>query len=141
MIKRLLVAVDDSPGALAAARCGIELAQVLGAALCAVMVVADGHVRSSLRDTDTETGREPAANAVLFHVSNLAQRAGVPVEVLQLEGAVATRVLEQARAWPADVVVLGRSRETGIGHPFIGSQARIVLEFAEAPVLVVPPSR
>jgi nucleotide-binding universal stress UspA family protein len=63
------------------------------------------------------------------------------VEIFQVEGTVATRVLEQARAWPADVVVLGRSREAGIGHPFIGSQARIVLELADVPVLVIPPPR
>jgi nucleotide-binding universal stress UspA family protein len=48
-------------------------------------------------------------------------------------------VLAQAREWRADLVVLGRSREAGVGDPFIGGQTRLVLEFTDIPVLVVPP--
>ncbi|HET8683969.1 MAG TPA: universal stress protein, partial [Micromonosporaceae bacterium] len=68
----------------------------------------------------------------------LADRAGVPVETVQVDGEPAARVLAQARAWRADLVVLGRSDRPGVGEPYVGGHTRHVLEFAEQPVLVVP---
>jgi nucleotide-binding universal stress UspA family protein len=62
----------------------------------------------------------------------------VPVTTVQEEGDVAPRILDQARDWPADVVVLGRTTRRGAGDPFIGIEAQRILEFCDRPVLVVP---
>jgi nucleotide-binding universal stress UspA family protein len=140
MIKRVLVAVDDSPGGLAAARYGIDLAHDLAATIRVLTVLGDGELRIALRDDQgLESRRRTEADALLRHVSEMARRLGVPAEMVKIPGTVAACVLEQAREWPADLVVLGRSRGTGVGGPFIGSQARLVLEFADVPVLVIPP--
>jgi nucleotide-binding universal stress UspA family protein len=141
MIKRVLVAVDDSPGGLAALRFAVQLAGELGATLRAVTVVGDGQVRAALDhgDMQLDVRREAAADAVLRHAAELARAYEVPVEMSKTQGTAADCVLEQAHDWPADLVVLGRSREAGVGHPFIGGQTRLVLEFTDVPVLVVPP--
>lgn len=154
-ISRVMVAVDDSPAALAAARLAVALAQGWGGCLRAVAVVADHAITEQLRaelagrsgpaQLDRAGGlagrRTAAANAVLRHVAGLAERSGVPVETVQVEGDVAAELLEQARTWPADLIVLGRSDLPGAGQPYVGRHTRHVLEFAEQPVLVVPAGR
>jgi nucleotide-binding universal stress UspA family protein len=141
MIRRVLVAVDDSAGGLAALRIGVELARELGATLRAVTVVGGGQLQAGpdRDDTQLDTRRQAAADAVLRHAAEVARASGVPAEMSKAQGTVADHVLAEARAWPADLVVLGRSREAGVGGPFIGGQTRLVLEFADVPVLVVPP--
>ena len=48
-------------------------------------------------------------------------------------------VLEEARRWHADLVVVGKSARSASGDPYVGAVTRHVLEFCEQPVLVVPP--
>jgi nucleotide-binding universal stress UspA family protein len=144
MIGRVLLAVDDSPAALAAIRAAVELCAATGARLRALTVIGDHHVTEPLgRGADAATvsvrqGR--AAQAVLRHVERLCGRAGVAVETAALEGEAAPRVLDEARRWAADLIVLGRVGHGGPGQPYVGGQTRHVLEFADVPVLVVPPS-
>jgi nucleotide-binding universal stress UspA family protein len=146
MITRILLAVDDSPGALAAARTAVELAAPLGARIRAVHVLRD-HVLSDALEAatghpDLEERRDVAASSVLDHVALLARQAGVDVEQDQLEGEPASCILAQARAWPADLIVIGKSdQERRAGEPYVGSETANVLEFAEQPVLVVAPPR
>ena len=137
MIRRILLAVDDSPGSLDAARLGIEIAHALGGTVRAVTVVADDLATERLgRAMDSRRVR--AAETVLGYVATLAGRAALPAETVQLVGEPAPQILDQARGWPADVIVIGRSRQPGTGQPYVGSQTREVLEFADVPVLVVP---
>jgi nucleotide-binding universal stress UspA family protein len=143
MITRILLAVDDSPGALAAARVAVDLAARLGGRLRVVNVVRDGHLAEILAAAAGSPGlrerRGDAAAAVLDHVGELARRAGVPVETCQLEGSPARRILGEAQAWAADLTVIARSQQhRRTGDPYVGSETAHVLEFAEQPVLVVP---
>jgi nucleotide-binding universal stress UspA family protein len=142
MIERVLLAVDDSPAALAAARLAIDLAKGWTATLRVVTVVADHEVAERLHSGATnrvDQRRMATASTVLHYVATLADRVGMPVETTQLDGEPAPAILEQARVWSADLIVIGRSGSAGAGQPFVGSQTRHVLEFADAPVLVVPP--
>jgi nucleotide-binding universal stress UspA family protein len=136
MISRILLAVDDSPGSLQAARLGIEMAHALGAAVRAVTVVADG--ATGQLGGAMGTRRVHAAVTVLGFVATLAGRSELSAETVQLGGEPAAQIIDQARAWPADVIVIGRSRQPGTGQQYVGSQTREVLEFADVPVLVVP---
>lgn len=123
MMNRILVAVDDSPPALAAARLAIELARVWSAELDIVAVAEEG--------TDSE--------ALLRHVGVEADAAGVVVTETQAHGRHAFEaILATAREGNADLIVMGRSDERGPGRPYVGSQTEHVLEFTEIPVLVVP---
>lgn len=121
-MQRILVAVDDSAAGLAATRVAVGLAAQLGASLRLVHVVADS----------------PPAAALFRHLEALARAAGVEAEHVELYGDPAHLILEQARTWPAELIVIGRGLERVVGGPYVGREARMVLEFADQPVLVVP---
>jgi len=145
VISRILIAVDDSPAALTAARTGIDLARTTRAEVRAVHVLTDHQLTDLLRDSaprgergGVATRRGAGGDSLLRHVEHLAQRAGLAIEVSLDEGEPAQVILAQARAWQADLIVLGRSHRTGPGEPYIGHETQHVLEFASQPVLVVP---
>ena len=146
---RILVAINDSPAGLAAARAAIWLATESRATVLAVHVLADetardGHSPPGGRDGPRAGGpvdsdiRQREAAAVLGFVTGLAQQAGVPMETRMLPGGPGRVILEQAARWGADVIMLGRSGVRHVGQPFVGSQVLHVLEFADVPVVVVP---
>jgi nucleotide-binding universal stress UspA family protein len=139
---RILLAVTDSPAGLAAARAAIHFAKQSGGQVRAVHVLderaAPGPRRGSAPGTEVDPHRGGDSASVLGYVTGLGQRAGVPVEALALHGQPARAILDQASAWQADVIVLGRSGVRHVGQPFVGSQVLHVLEFAEVPVVVVP---
>lgn len=143
MIERILLAVDDSPDAWAAARLGTELAAGLGAELRVMHVVADHQLDALLQSGATELDlaarRDSSAASVLARVSDLARARGVSVSARLGQGAVAPAVLDEARDWPADLVIVGRSFRSVSGEPYVGPQTRQILELASLPVLVVPP--
>jgi nucleotide-binding universal stress UspA family protein len=138
MISNIVVAVDDSPGGMAAAGLAVELAAATKATLHAIAVVRDGVV-AELLSTSRPGLRPASADAVLRHVTELARRASVPVEASQADGEVAPVVLARATSSEASLVVMGRTREPHEGQAVVGSQTSLVLEFATVPVVVVPP--
>lgn len=139
---RILVAVDDSPAGLAAAQVAVDLAAPTGATVRFVHVIGDGELVRALQtlghDGALATARSAAADSLLRHVAGVAERAGVPAETSSLSGEPAALLLGAAQHWDADLVVMGRSDVRGPGRPYVGSVTREVLEFSEAPVLVVP---
>jgi len=142
MIERILLAVDDSPDAFAAARVAIELATGLGARLRAVHVRPDHALDRELEGATSRSAvavrRERAAAAILARITALARTVGLTIETDLLAGDIAPAILDTARTWSADLVVVGKSRRAATGEPYVGSQTRSVLEFGDQPVLVVP---
>ncbi|MEU8233245.1 universal stress protein [Actinoplanes sp. NPDC048967] len=126
MIARILLAADDSPAAFAAARVCVELAGCCGAS---VRTVVARHAAAGAGET---------TDPVLRHVRRLAAEAAVPCEGVVVTGPVASSILEQAEAYDADLIAIGRSDSTGTGRPYVGHHTRHVLEFADRPVMVVP---
>lgn len=123
MMKRILVAVDDSSPAMAAARLAVDLAHEMGAALHVVTVGASGQDGA----------------AALRHVAGMAAAAGVVSESTTTDGGHAFEViLDEAQRWGADLIVMGRSDKRRRGLPYVGSQTEHLLEFTPIPVLVVP---
>ncbi len=123
MIERILVAVDDSAPALAAAVFAADLAHTLSAELNFVTVV--------------EPDRDP--DVILQHVAAIARRADVEATLTAVGGPHPFEVvLGAALDWGADVVVMGRSDKRPTGRPYVGSQTEHVLEFTDVPVIVVP---
>lgn len=146
MIDRVLVAVDDSPAGLAAARTAMNLAHACEADVRAVTVLLDGLLESVLsglggraESVDAVRARRGGGQtALLRHVVDLGRAVGIVPETVALAGDPSTRILDQARQYRPDVIVIGRSDRREPGQPYIGSEVRQVLEFAEVPVLVVP---
>ena len=123
MMDRLLVAVDDSAPALAAAAFAIDLARARPAQL---NVVSVGEV-----DRD--------ADGILRHVASMAERAGCAATTTRVDGdRPFEALLRCATDWSADVIIMGRSDLRRPGQPYVGSQTEHLLEFTELPVVVVP---
>lgn len=68
------------------------------------------------------------------------EQADVPVDAV-LRDSVAARVCDQVidevKAWPADLVVLGTHGRRGIGRMLLGSDAEHIVRLAPVPVLLV----
>jgi len=62
---------------------------------------------------------------------------GVPVEVVARQGDPATTIVEEARDWQADLIVVGSHGRTGIQRLLLGSVAQAVVSRASCSVEVV----
>ena len=134
---RILVCTDGSRASLEAARQAIDLARRWRSELRAVYVIEranlDGEAEADVVARLRESGR-----AILERIRALAAAEGVTVDGALLEGVPFDVILEDARAWKADVIVMGRTGRTGPGRALLGSEAERVLEFSDRPVLIVP---
>lgn len=146
MITKILLAVDDSPAGLAAAHVAMALAQTCSADVRAVTVMVDGLLEAELAgigggsesSNALRARRGGGQTALLRHVCAIARTHDVTPETSAMLGEPAPTILAEARLYGPDVIVIGRSDRRRAGAPYVGSEVRHVLEFAEVPVLVVP---
>jgi len=134
---RLLVCVDGSRASLEAARVAIDLARRWGSQLRAVYVVENAEVDGSPEADLTARLRE-SGRAILSRIAAIGGEQGVNVVQGLLEGVPFDTILDDARGWKADIVIMGRTGRTGPGRALLGSEAERVLEFTDRPVLIVP---
>jgi nucleotide-binding universal stress UspA family protein len=143
---QLLVAVDDSPIGLDTGSVAVQVASFLRARMLVLHVAAPAGAPESLLTGATRpaAGRGATRNgtasalALLEHIAALARLEGLEVATETTAGDPGHRILDRARRWPADVIVLGRSEREGDGPHHVGTQTKHVLRFALQPVLVVP---
>jgi len=138
--QQILVAVDDSPAGLAAARAAVDLAADLGATVRAITVLRDHVLTGAIGGEPANTERRLAAGgrSLLAWVVDLASARGVSCDTVEQDGDPFRRILDEADAWDADLIVMGRSDRRGPSSPYLGSETAHVLEFTDRPVLVVP---
>jgi nucleotide-binding universal stress UspA family protein len=140
---RVLVAVEDSPIGLDTGSVAVQVATFLGARLLVLHVAAPSGPPESLltgavRRANGRTAATATAMGLLEHIAALARIDGLEVQTETTGGDPGHCILDRARRWPADVIVLGLSEREGEGPHHVGAQTKHVLRFAKAPVLVVP---
>jgi nucleotide-binding universal stress UspA family protein len=135
--RRLLVCVDGSRASLEVARLAIDLARRWKSQLRVVYVVETAEIDGA-PDEDVITRLRESGHAILTRIGEMALIDGIPVDQVLLEGIPFEAILEDARAWNADVILMGRTGRTGPGRALLGSEAERVLEFTDRPVLIVP---
>jgi len=144
MIERILVAVDDSPESLGAARVAAGMAAGWGARVRILTVVEDSVVGEALEAVGgpgTAGRRSAGAERLVEHVAAEMRARGVAddrIETVVTTGSPFRSIVEVSRSWPADLVVMAVSDRRGLRSPYVGSETERVLEFSECPVLVVP---
>ena len=78
-------------------------------------------------------------NKVLSHAQQVANDAGVQADIKILEtiaNRVSKLVLEEAKTWPADLIVMGTHGLRGVSRILMGSDAETVLRKSTVPVLL-----
>jgi len=69
-----------------------------------------------------------------------ARATGVRISSVIREGSVVKHILEEARLFPSDLIVIGTHGISGFEHLVLGSVTEKILRKAECPVLTVPPA-
>ncbi len=142
MTFHMLVAADDSRESLAAATTAAHLAIDLRAQLRIFVVVEDdvGEELERAAQPNASERRRQAVKNLLAYLHRRVCAEGVPstqVDVAQATGEPFREILEQARTWPANMIVMAASDQRGVRSNYIGSVTEQVIEFATCPVLVV----
>lgn len=141
MDKRILVPVDGSPTSDKALAAALQLAREGGGSVRVVHAFDDlaflsgyEYDGSVLRAARVEADRMlTAAQATAASASVSADSKLLDTRGRRLGDAVA----DEARAWGADLVVLGTHGRRGIGRVLLGSGAEQVIRMAPVPVLAV----
>ena len=138
--KRILVAIDESTFAAHAADVATDLAAQLGAELAFVTVV-DTSVMPYTGDSGMPvdewlTMMRRDAKSLLNAFAARREVTPPPLQFLE-EGKAATKVVDAARNWPADLIVMGTHGRNAVANVLIGSVAQQVLHHAPCPVMVL----
>ena len=146
MYKRILVAVDGSDTSNRAFQEAIKLAKEQQAALRLVHVVDETPAYMTM-DTpfllaDYQKAMREAGQKLLTTCAATVHQAGVEVDtkflVLQhLAQRICDAISEEAKLWPADLIVIGTHGRHGFNHLLLGSVAEGVIRLAAKPVLVI----
>lgn len=145
MYQRILVPFDASPTSTKGLEEAIKLAKLSGGRLrllhvAELMRYATGFETSAAYLDEVIPAMKQAGLAILDQGKQLAESAGLPVETVLLDG-MANRlcdlVINEARSWQADVIVLGTHGRRGMGRFLLGSDAEQILRLSPMPVLLV----
>lgn len=144
MYKQILSPIDGSPTSNRGMIEAIRLAKDQNAKLRflhvvdAQFVTVDmsgainlGEVLDILRD---------AGGKILEGAKASALKEGIVAETVMVDsmiGRIGDQAVQQAQAWPADLIVMGTHGRRGVSHLFMGSDAETVVRTSPVPVLLV----
>jgi nucleotide-binding universal stress UspA family protein len=142
MYKRILVAVDGSETSTKALVTALQLAREADARIHVVHALADvaylsGYEYGGMNVVDI--ARE-YGHKVLNDAAEIARSAGVAADTCLLEmptQRLGEAIAGEARAWRADLVVVGTHGRRGLGRVMLGSGCEEVIRTAPAAVLAV----
>ena len=158
MFKKILVALNKSDISLQALEEAIALAQATHAQLKLIHVLDDHDPDQPAFPYPTEYQAYSAFNVDIlaryqqdyqtfvdkswqwlsWHATR-ATELGIPTEYDQPKGNAGKRICEAAKAWDADVILIGSRCLTGLKELFLGSVSNYVVHHAECSVYVLHP--
>ena len=145
MYQRILVPVDGSATSSRGLDEAIRLAKLTQGRLRLMHVIDElsfalGMEAYSGYSADWLAQLRASGSKLLEEAREKAAAAGVEAECLlcdSFRGAVAERVVSDAAAWPADLIVLGTHGRRGLGRMVMGSSAELIVRHATVPVLLI----
>lgn len=145
MYQRILVPVDGSNTSDSALREAIKLASDRKAELWIVHVIEDIVPMwdvEVLNINDIREGLRQNGQRVLAKAEAMARDAGIKAETKLIDtsppGArIASMIAAEAKAWPADLIVIGTHGRRGVDHLLMGSVAEGVVRISPVPVLLI----
>lgn len=144
MYKKILVPVDGSETSMRGLTEAIKIAKAEGSELCLVHIVnefiLDYTYSSGVYVTDLIESLVKAGKEILEAAETAVKRNGIRAQGVLLQsigGAAADLILSQAKAWQADLIVMGTHGRRGLARLAMGSDAEQVVRAANVPVLLV----
>jgi nucleotide-binding universal stress UspA family protein len=144
MFKRILVPVDGSSVSRAGLQQALRLARDQKAQLRIVHIVDEAVLAQypeaidgagELMSTMIDDGKKTLNKALL-----LARRHKIKADSVlheKLLGSLADLILDEAKKWRADIIVLGTSTQSGLKRFFVGSDAEAIVRASRLPVLLI----
>jgi nucleotide-binding universal stress UspA family protein len=136
--RSILLPIDGSATAEAAARFAEDLALALGSRVLVLGVVQQTFVGTADDADLTDAIAESLFKTVEVEVARLRQ-AGVNAESLVVvAGSPYSGILEAASDQEVDMIVMGTHGSSGLGRAILGSAADRVARHADIPLVLVP---
>ena len=144
MYRKILVPVDGSETSTLGLQEAIKLSKTGGATLKAIHVVNDltlvntAYLPQSYYDQTIAALRQ-GGKKVLESAQATARESGteLQIELLDTVGGPAGQIIEHAKTWGADLIVMGTHGRRGLRRLALGSDAEMVLRASPVPVLFV----
>ena len=145
MYQRILVPVDGSPTSRRGLDEAIAVGRLTGARLRLMHVVDQTSFAMSADAFGAYTGDlltllRQGGEQILVDAKAKVEAAGLAADTVlreSLAGRVCDLVTAEARAWPAELIVLGTHGRRGAGRMLLGSDAEQILRLSPVPVLLV----
>ena len=144
MYKRIEVPIDGSSTSLLALQEAVELARKQNAAVRVIQVIDLGPMYraaiSGAAMADIQRAIIESAETDLANAAAIARKEGVDVETALIQGnerRISRVVVDDAKRWGADLIVVGTHGRHGLERLVLGSVAEGIARAASVPVLLV----
>ncbi len=151
-IKHVLIAVDYDSTALKVVELGFSLAKSMSAEVTLLHVITDsmyyastefspilgigGYIETDQIQLDTVDGLRNAANHFLDKTKR--HLGDENIQTIVREGDIADTILETAKIFKADIIVLGSHSQKWLENILVGSVTEEVLKQTRIPLFVIP---
>jgi nucleotide-binding universal stress UspA family protein len=148
MYGKILVPIDGSATSACGLKEAIKIAGQFGSRIRLVHIVNElifgGGDGAGIYASDLIVSLRNGGKSLLTQAAARVRRQGVEVDSVMIESlgaAAADLIVEQARLWPADLIVMGTHGRRGLVRVAMGSDAENVVRITSAPVLLVRSAR
>ena len=141
MSERFVVATDGSTPSDAAVGLALSLASKHGAEVLFIHAIDDPAIFAATANmpidpTSTLRALETAGSTLLKAAAERANLERIHAETRLMHGDPVDSILNGARDWNADLIVIGTHGRRGLAHFFLGSTTERLLQRSPIPVLV-----
>jgi len=144
MYGKILVPVDGSETSACGLDEAIKIARKLGSRIRLVHIVNElifaGGDGAGIYASDLIVSLRHSGKSLLAQAAARVRRHGVEADSVMIESmgaSAADFIVEQARLWSADLIVMGTHGRRGLVRVAMGSDAECVVRIASVPVLLV----
>lgn len=138
-IKKIVIAIDESPLSTKVLEYGISLAEYKSAEVAIVSIVDNSNIMGEGNITPSEIVEydEKKANDFLANVLQKFQDKTITKFVVT-GSPIYKEILTVSDKFGADIIVIGTHGRTGISHFIMGSVSEDLIKHSNKPVLVIP---